>query len=341
MSGNPNTGRESFLAESYRSLVLVDQPVSELEKQWNRICSGDPSVWERLQIRDQAVYLKTEGGKDLRLAPIGPSDLPALSAAATPVGRWLARHSQFARILSSRVGKEEVTFYALLNRAHGNGFDAWLDRRLLNIGHPPLCYRRKKVVEFIRRSLLELVRAERAEVAFLDIGCGGGFDGLDVHRLCSALPGVRCRIINVDIDEQWLAINRIIAKEVGAEAIQRHNTSIFDYLRDQTYRKDLEGVSDLIVSCNGFADFFQDRALRELLDGLRQLLLQVPGRVRFVFAAALERNRVQTFLSNLVGFSYRGRASASIRELLGSTLSGFDLRFEEDHSQIICLVSRN
>jgi SAM-dependent methyltransferase len=332
---------ENLLAESYRSLVLVDRPASETEIKWNAVCSGDSSFWERLKIRDGAIRLTMPDGQELLLAPIGPNDLPPLAETAAPLGRWVARHSLFARILSSRVGKEEVTFYALLNEAHGAGFDRKLDRWLLNIGHAPLCYRRKKVVEFIRRSLLDLVRREQSYLAFMDIGCGGGFDGLDVNRICSALPGVRCRIVNIDIDEKWLGNNELIAKVIGVSQIMRRRASIFDYLRDETYRKDLEGVSHLVISCNGFADFFPDQAIKELLEGIRQICLHVPGSVRFVFAAALKRNRLQTSLSNLIGFSYTGRTPEAIEGLLRSTLGEYRLSFEERHSQIICLVHKD
>jgi hypothetical protein len=332
---------DNLLARSYRNLVLVENPGSEAERRWNAACSDQESFWERLYLRDQAIYFRTDGQNDLRLASIAPQDLPPLSKEASAVGRWLAGHSLFARILSSRTGQEEVTFYALLKEPHGAGLDRGLDRLLLNIGHAPLCYRRKKVVEVVRQSLLELIRRRCTAIGFLDIGSGGGFDGLDVHRLCSSIPGLRCKIINLDIDERWLANNQRIAQAVGAAGIMRRAVSVFDYLKKETYAEDLRGVSDLVVSCNGFADFFPDAALRDLLAGLRQMFSQVAGRVRFVFPAALERSRLQTFLSRQIGFNYTGRAPAAFIKLVEAALGGFHLEFQESHSQIICRAHKD
>lgn len=332
---------ETYLAKSYRNLVVADNPASAAEQQWNRVCAQEESFWEKIFLRDRVLSLRLDSTREVRLSSLTPADLPPLSEAATGLGRWLARRSLFARVLSSRVGKEEVTFYALLNEAQGGGLDGRLDRWLLNVGHAPLCYRRRKVVEVIRRSLLEMIQQRKTQIGFLDIGSGGGFDGLDVHRICAAIPGVRCQIVNIDIDGVWLALNERIATAVGAAGIQRRHVSVFDYLRDQTWREDWRGVDDLIISCNGFADFFDDAAIREMLAGIRRIFEAVPGRVRFIFPAALKKSRAQTFLSRLIGFNYAGRTPQAFLDVVAAGLGGYPLTHEEKHSQIICVVRKN
>jgi hypothetical protein len=332
---------KTFPSQTYRNLVLVDQPATEIEKRWNEVCGQEESFWDKLHFRDEAIYLRLNANQDLRLSSLTPHDLPRLSDEATPVGRWIARHSLFARILSSRVGKEEVTFYALLNQAHGVGFDATLDRLLLNIGHTPLCYRRAKVVEIIRRALLKSLQQPEGRIGFLDIGSGGGFDGLDVNRICTAMSHSNFRIVNIDIDDKWLSINEQIACAVNAPRIFRRHTSIFDYLRNQTYREDLRDVSDLIISCNGFADFLQDEPLREMFVGIKGLFEELPARILFVFPTALKKNPFLSYLSGLVGFNYPKRTSTEVKDIVALALGDFVQHFEERHSQIICVVRKD
>lgn len=332
-------GASRFPAISYRALGLVANPATEVEHRWNQACAQGESYWERLALRDGEIHLRMEPGQELRLASLAPEALPPLAPGMSRVGGWIARHSLFARILSTRTGREEVPSYALWNQASGAGLDAAIDRALLNVGHAPICFRRLKVVEHIRRALLAGLRRQDARIAFLDIGSGGGFDGLDVLRICAAV-GATCNVINVDIDADWLDRNERIATAEGVTGITRRPNSIFDYLSARTYAVDLQGTSELIVSCNGFADFLDDEAVYALLGGIRDVMASVPGDASLVFAAALAKNRLQTFLGRLVGFNYIGRESNAVRQMVTTAFDGCECLFEEGHSQLICTVRK-
>lgn len=313
-----------------------------------RVNSEEPSIWDRLRKEDSRFGLLGPDDQFLPLTSYADSELPPLSRRLPILGRFMIRHSPFARILARRVGKEEVTFYSLLNEPEGTGISRALDRHFLKVGGPPLNWRRDMVVQHVRESLAEALAIPGGTVTFWDIGSGGGFDSLDVARQMSALarktgnlPDVR--LVNVDVDGVWLGHNEALAKalyppEVQARFCRRH-LSIFDYLESAQMRDDLAGTRDLIVSCNGFADFFTLEDLRRLIAGIGRASEPIPGAVRMVFPMAMI-NKTQQLLSKLVGFDYRARPRQVFEELLREGLPNFGFTATERHSQVVFRLSR-
>ncbi|HAV64279.1 MAG TPA: hypothetical protein DCY13_18175 [Verrucomicrobiales bacterium] len=305
-------------------------------------------MWDRLRKNDQRFGILDNDGRIIPLTSYAAADLPPLSKPLTAVGRFMVRNSPFARILAHRVGKEEVTFYSLLGQPEGAGIGRVLDRRFLKTGGPPLNWRRNKVVQFVRESLSESLDRGTSQITFWDIGSGAGFDSLDVARqLCRleslghSLPSYR--LINVDVDKVWLRHNEELACALlpkNAQArFRRRNASIFDYLDSARFRDDLSQTEDLIITCNGFADFFALDELRRLLAGIQQATLLASGHVRMVFPMAL-KNPWQQMLSALVGFDYRARSRRVFEDLLAECIAGMAVSAEVRHSQVVFVLRR-
>ncbi len=178
-------------------------------------------IWERIKIKGEAFYFQKNSNELIKLSSFSKDDLPPAQRKLTLLGKLITRVSTFANIMYRRPGTEEVTFYALANQANGRVIKKLMDQICIKIAGPPLCWRREQVVKFIAQSMLAIMQKSNGNFALLDIGCGGGFDGIEVHRIMheikekiknqSGFTLPRFRVINNDIDHHWLNNNKIIS----------------------------------------------------------------------------------------------------------------------------------
>lgn len=319
-----------------------------LAAKWREVLSSTKSLWDRIEIHDRAFVLRLDDGSLFHLSSFAERDLPPLEREFPLLGRFLLKHSVYANIMARRRGREEVTFYCLRSEPHGSGFDRKIDAKMVAMGAAPLNWRRQMVVETVRKTLLGLLSRGASSFTFLDIGCGGGFDGLELKRLLVAMeekgvPIPEHRIINVDIDDKWLELNARLAKRMLPERhqgqITRRNVSIFDYLKSAELTSDLAGTENLIISCNGFADFCEDAALNELYGGICELMRRTPGEATVVLPLAL-KNPVQEVISKWVGFGYNARERPEITSRLAQMFRGLQLEQHENHSQLTFIIRK-
>ena len=316
---------------------------------WKAICSSSPSMWERLCLEGRTFAIRNGDGSMIPLSSFADEDLPPLPDGIRSFGRFLARNSVFANIAARRPGREEVTFYCLLGKAHGRGFSRLLDAFLHRVGSTPMNWRRQMVVSSIRAALFDVLRSRASQpFSFIDIGCGAGFDGLDITRILleaqrRGFPIPMHRIINIDIDTDWLSLNERLSSALfsGADqdVILRRNISIFDYLRGGTVERDIAGVSNLIVSCNGFADFCDDASLDSLYGGISRIAAMIPGEATVILPIAT-RNRSQAFFSHQVGFRYLAREKEYILAKVAHHFPGMEISPTFAHSQVCCVISK-
>lgn len=348
---NRTKNRESSLHPStYRSLLVEENGGESPARCWNDAIRQEQSPWEMLDIEDCRFVLRY-GAAAIPLSSIAREDLPP-SSPRSLMGRILVDRVHLGKILSSRPGTEEVTFYTLVGRPHGrNAFEKLLDRFFLSIATPPLIWRRKMVVRELRRLTYESMG--NGPLVFFDIGSGAGFDGIDLHRILSStfrrcrekgirLPQPRYRIINIDIDGPWLGFNQAVCQALfGTDTpIARRNVSIFDYLNAAGYRKDLSGEATCIISCNGFADFYDDAAFTSLLEGIRSLAESAGGAYHLVIPCSM-KNREQESLSNSVGFNYIAKTKVRLDDIIGTVFPDTATFHECAHNQIVYTISGN
>lgn len=339
---------ESLQPVTYRRLLVDEGTGGITARFWNDAIREEESPWERLDIVDQRFVLRADT-EVIALSSISRENLPP-SFPRSRLGQLLVDRVHLGKILSSRPGTEEVTFYAMLGRPHGrNGFEKRLDRFFLSIAAPPLIWRRKKVVQELRRFTFNAM--SKGPMIFFDIGSGGGFDGIDLHRILSSavrrshesdtpLPLPRYRIVNVDIDTAWLGYNEAICRSLFPHPgpFHRRNISIFDYLDKEEYRKDIENASTCIVSCNGFADFYGESEFTTLLAGIRALA-ETCGEMFHLVLPCSMKNRKQESLSNAVGFNYIAKPKERLDSLVNAAFPDFLIESETAHNQVVYSIA--
>lgn len=318
--------------------------VVTLEKAWNQI-KTEQTVWDHIAVDPDKLYFDYHG-KQLLLSSIDKKSLPKIPENITALGKFLANRSKFANILSTRPGKEEVTFYAMKNTAHGWLLNKKIDQMMLNVGSPPLNWRRDEVGRLIEQSLFSLI-ADDNEIGFIDIGSGGGFDGIEILRKLEKLqkagiPTPNCRAINIDVDDMWLARNQDLIKlmlEDNTATVCR-NMSIFDYIDKQVYQDDLPKETNLIVSCNGFAEFFDDDKLQCLFSRMENMISYFEGNKYIIIPFAI-RNKKQEKILKMVGFNYIARDRERIVDYIENCFgNGYEIESFEKYSQIVFYIQR-
>jgi len=313
---------------------------------WEKI-SKEKSVWDRLEIENMTFIYRGDDGERIELSSFDRHSLPDTPANISLIGKLFAKMSAFANIMASRPGTEEVTFYSLKHIPHGRGVAKFLDRKFLSIGAPPFNWRREMVVEFINTSIRKHV-VSGEKFGFMDIGSGGGFDGLEIIRLLRGVENIveydelstAFKIINIDIDKFWMDKNIELTKlsELTQNTLRR-NISVFDYFESRSYESDLGGFENLVISCNGFAEFFEDRLLSKLFSGISEMTDHFTGTVDVVIPFAV-KNVIQEKLSNLVGFNYIARTISEIQKMVSDAFPGFEIRTAEKQSQIVFFLTR-
>jgi hypothetical protein len=326
----------------------ITKSVTTLKSTWANIISKY-TIWDRLFIQDNAFYFKANPDLSIKLSSFEKSDLEVDLEKLSWLGKFLVKQSPFAHILCAKPGGEEVTFYSLLNQSQGNMVSKKIDRKLLNIGSTPLNWRRDQVTQTIKQNIFNLITLGANNFTLLDIGAGGGFDGLEIQRCLAELqykspelPIPEYKIINIDPDEHWQKINRNISGLLfpNKQLTTRHNISIFDYLDNKQYKEELNSTEHLIISCNGFAEFLSDNNLFKLLAGIKELLINTPKSATFVFPFATH-NKKQEKTAKLTGFNYKAKKKISLEKIINAYFDpDFKIEAIEAFSQLVFTIHK-
>jgi len=323
---------------------------NHIKKIWREATSRD-RIWDRVKIKGEAFYFQKNSSELIKLSSFSKDDLPPVQSELTLLGKLITKISTFANIMSRRPGTEEVTFYALKNKANGHFIKKIIDKICVKIAGPPFCWRREQVVKFIAKSIIEVIKRSNGNFALLDIGCGGGFDGLEVQRILHEIKektknqaGFRLpkfKIINNDIDQLWLNNNKILSELLFSDPnlTIRREQSIFEYIKEKIYLEDLRDISHLIIPCNGFAEFLQDHDLIKLLSGIKEIADSIKGNVYFTFQFCV-KNPIQVSLATLIGFRYIARERHDIDRLIKLYFDDYKIATEEKYNQVAFSLSR-
>jgi SAM-dependent methyltransferase len=324
----------------------MDKTYTSLDEAWNQT-QQEPTVWDYLAIKDRSFYY-VYGNQSLFLSSFQTKDLPEPPYQLTPLGKVLTKMSHFANIMSRRPGTEEVTFYALLNEPQSGLLGRKIDEKMLNIGVPPLVWRREQIKRAIREKVEAYIKANESFL-FLDIGSGGGFDSLEIERLMHRMSELTQNTqwsnsyasINVDIDTKWLENNQKLAEEMFGENhnIVRENISAFDFLSDKSYRSTLKKYDNLIISCNGFAEFLSDAELQKLYLGIRELTDSFEGNATVILPFA-NKNEKQEAVGKKIGFQFRAKDKQEMTEMINDLFAGYQVSNTEKHSHIVMFIEK-
>jgi len=324
-------------------MVNRDQ-ANQIKKIWLEVTSHN-KIWERIKISGEAFYFQKNYNELIKLSSFSKDDLPPAQNELTLLGKLITRISTFANIMYRRPGTEEVTFYALTNQANGRYIKKLIDQICIKITAPPLAWRREQVAKFIAESIFAIILKGDGNFALLDIGCGGGFDGLEVHRIMHEIKKKMendfdfrlpmFKVINNDIDDVWINNNRKLTELLFYDynCTVRREMSIFDYMKNKLYFDDLRDIKHLIISCNGFAEFFQDTDLNRLLSGIKDIATSVKGNVYFTFQFTIKNIIIQK-MANLIGFRYITRPRNHINRLVNRHFAGYRIKRQEKFNQI-------
>ena len=115
--------------------------------------------------------------------------------------------------------------------------------------------------------------------------------------------------------------------------------SIFDYIKNKLYCGDLKDIKHLIISCNGFAEFFQDTDLNRLLSGIKDIATSVQGDVYFTFPFTI-KNIIIEKMANLIGFRYIARTRNHINRLVNRHFDGYRIECQEKFNQVAFSLER-
>lgn len=305
------------------------------------------SVWEYLSIEDSSFYF-IKGNDKILLSSFKDKDLPKSPYSLTTMGKVLTKLSTFANIMSKRPGTEEVTFYSILNEAQSTWCGNYFDKKMLDIVSPPITWRRIEIEKSIRDILKKYVFDYKESFAFVDIGCGGGFDSLEIERIILGINYIAGEniindydILNIDIDTKWLNNNEKLDKHMFGEKskIRRCNMSIFEYLDRRYYAQEFSHENNLIISCNGFAEFLTDDDLKRLYIGIRNMADTFNGKIHIILPFA-NRNEKQEALGNKIGFKFRAKEKEYMISLIEEVFNGFKVSFTEKYSQIVLVVEK-
>ena len=307
----------------------------------------EPSVWDYLEIRDQSFYY-TWGNKSIFLSSFKMETLPDPAVNLKFKGKILTKMSSFANIMARRPGTEDVTFYALINSPQSGMIKKILDKKMLDFAAPPLVWRRNQIRESIVMEVKKYLDLEQSFL-FLDLGCGAGFDSLEIERICQRMGELRGGFpmnftyasCNVDIDLKWLNNHQKIARMLFGDtySIFTENSSVFDFLTGNKSLSLLKEYDNLIVSCNGFAEFLTDDNLKKLYTGISEIMHAVKGSVHVILPFAI-RNEKQEEIASTIGFHYRAKDKEEIIGIINEIFNGFCVSYTEKYSQIVLIIKK-
>lgn len=211
----------------------------------------------------------------------------------------MTKLSTLADIMSRCPGTEEVTFYVLHNSPQLGILGNKADKKMLKVAAPPLVWRRQQIKKRITQKVKEYTTKNQS-FSFLDIGSGGGFDSLEIERLIHRVNELSdnsfekaYQSLNVDIDEKWLENNKIVAAKLFGlnHHIARENISILNFW-ENSRNLTLNQYDNLIISCNGFAEFLSDIELDKLYKEIFKFSQDFEGNVDIILPFA-NKNKEQ------------------------------------------------
>ncbi|WKF72344.1 hypothetical protein QYM42_08125 [Lactococcus lactis] len=324
---------------------MLDQRSVFLEKAWE-IVEQEPSVWDAIDVKDKAFYYKTDQEK-IFLSSFKSRDLPLSPYSLTPLGKLLTKLSTLANIMSRRPGTEEVTFYVLHNSPQKGILGKKADKKMLKVAAPPLAWRRQQ----IREKIVEKVKGyteKNESFFFLDIGSGAGFDSLEIERLIHRVNELSehsfdkdYQSLNVDIDEKWLNNNKIVTEKLFGRNhhIVRENISIFNFWKN-SQKIALERYDNLIISCNGFAEFLSDIELRKLYEEIFNFSQDFKGNVDIILPFA-NKNKEQETLGKKIGFQFKAKAKQEIIKMIEEIFINYKVTYVEKYSHIVMNIQKH
>lgn len=315
-----------------------------LEKAWE-IVKKEPTVWDAIQVKDKSFYYKI-GQEKIFLSSFKSSDLPSSPYSLTPLGKLLTKLSTLANIMSRRPGTEEVTFYVLNNSPQAGILGKKADKKMLKVAAPPLVWRRQQ----IREKISEIVKGytkKNESFFFLDIGSGAGFDSLEIERLTHRVNELSensfdmdYQSLNIDIDEKWLNNNKIITEKLFGmdHHIVRENISIFDFWKS-SQKLSFNRYDNLVISCNGFAEFLSDTELRKLYEEIFKFSQDFGGNVDIILPFA-NKNKEQEALGNKIGFQFKAKAKQEIIKMIEEIFTNYKVTYDEKYSHIVMNIQK-
>lgn len=324
----------------------MEESHTSLEEAWNQT-QQEPTVWDHLATKDQAFYYDYNN-KSIFLSSFKTKDLPEPPYPLTLLGKILTKMSHFANIMSRRPGTEEVTFYALLNSPQNGPLGRKIDEKMLNIGVPPLVWRREQIKKVIKEKVESYIK-DNQSFLFLDIGSGAGFDSLEIERLVHRMSELTNQTqwadsytsLNIDIDTKWLENNQKLAEEMfgNDHNIVRENISAFDFLSDKNYLSILKKYDNLIISCNGFAEFLSDADLQKLYLGIRELTDSFEGNATIILPFA-NKNEKQEAVGKKIGFQFRAKDKQEMIEMINELFADYHISYAEKYSHIVMFIEK-
>lgn len=321
---------------------MLNKNIAELEKAWDMI-SQEPTVWDQLEIKNSCFYYKIYD-QEIFLSSFKNEDLPTSPYPLTFLGRLLTKLSVLANILSRRPGTEEVTFYALLNSPQSGLIGKKADKKMLEVASPPLVWRREQIKEIIRNKLKECT-LKNESFFFLDIGSGAGFDSLEIERIVHRFNTLTSdcytqsyKCLNIDIDEKWLNNNKLLTKKLFGldHHITIDNSSVFDFF-EKKYKTDK--YDNLIISCNGFAEFLTDVELEKLYIDISKFTESFEKNVEVILPFA-NKNKKQEALGKKIGFKFNAKEKEEIFNLINKIFINFEITSYEQHSHIVMKLKK-
>ncbi|MCT0017231.1 hypothetical protein EFE32_10450 [Lactococcus lactis subsp. lactis] len=316
-----------------------------LKNVWE-IVEQEPTVWDYIEEKDYSFYCKANQEK-IFLSSFKNKDLPSSPYSLTPLGKVLTKLSTLANIMSRLPGTEEVTFYVLLNSPHSGFLGKKTDKKMLRIAAPPLVWRRQQIRERITQKVRDYTEKNQS-FFFLDIGSGGGFDSLEIERLIHRVNELsgnsfvkHYQSLNVDIDEKWLNNNKIVAEKLFGlnHHIAEENISIFDFW-EKSKNLTLNRYDNLIISCNGFAEFLSDIELRKLYKEIYKFSQDFEGNIDIILPFA-NKNKKQETLGKKIGFQFKAKAKAEIINMIEEIFVNYKVLYHEKYSHIVMNIEKN
>lgn len=324
---------------------MQENHLSIVENAWKKV-NKESTVWDNLEIKDSS-FCYNLNLEHVFLSSFKRDSLPFSPYSLTTLGKVLTRLSTFANIMSRRPGTEEVTFYALLNSPHSGLLGKIVDRKMLQVAAPPLVWRREQIIKQIKNKLEEYTKANQSFL-FLDIGCGAGFDSLEIERSINRINDLtdnsfdqKYMSINIDTDSLWLKNNKILSEHLfgSSKHVIRKNISIFSFLLEEKYKLYLNQYDNLIISCNGFAEFLTDTELKKLYEGIFDFTKLFTGNIHIMLPFA-NKNKEQEMLGKKIGFYFRAKEKEDIICMIEEIFTDHSISYTEKHSQIVLTIEK-
>lgn len=335
---------------------------------WREVPAGS-QLWDGLSVRGRGEdscagiyweYLGLSGTPSTRicLASLEPEDLPEPEKPLSGLGKYLTGKSMMANLMARRPGQEDITFYSLCNQPTRSStcrfplasfWEKFLDRKMLAIAQA-ISWRRHQLVADWSNVIERFLISSEPAFQVLDIGCGSGFDSLEMVRRFGELKRLRpdlkipeLHIVNLDINGRWLEVHEKLRKILfpdQALPIEVENTGIFEYVDQQKYREQLKPELPLLILCNGFGEFFGDEDLQKLFASIFQISESVQGSVDLIMPFSL-RNPKQERIAKKLGFNYLARERETLFDMLRKNFPNFTRISAEAYHQIALVLHRD